>query len=436
MSGQRWSLAGLAALFVACGGDSSPVAPTDGPTRVSMTVTIVSADAAMSSRLRLSAGRVTQLDGLDELQLTVQRIVTAVGGSATVTSSCTGQLGSVPAVAIPQLDMPPQRVDESQPVVFLATARGGSVAFLGAIGSNTAELVCSLTGTDDQGMVVDGSAQVTVTPEDIQTVPVPGGTPTPPGFDKAFAPGPATAGGTTSLTFTIDNTANDAPVTALDFTDELPTGMTVAPQPNATHSCTGGMLTGAGDTGSIFYTGGTVGAGASCTVIVDVTSLDAGAYVNTTGDLTSSAGNSGSATDTLFVDPRPTGLEFTKEFTDDPVVADGTVTLEFTIENLDTTSSVSDIAFADDLFDVIPGLFALDLPAPDVCGPGSVLSGTDLLVLSDASLPPGGLCAIPVTLQLPGTAGTFTNTTTDLLVGGQPVAAPATDTLLVDPVPD
>ncbi|MEO2196480.1 MAG: hypothetical protein ABGY72_10365 [bacterium] len=126
--------------------------------------------------------------------------------------------------------------------------------------------------------------------------------------------------------------------------------------------------------------------------------------VTPAGDLTSSAGISGSATDTLVVDPRPTELRFTKEFTDD-------------------------------LYDVIPGLLALDLPTPDVCGPRSVLSGTDLLLLTDASLPPGGLCAIPVTLQLPGTAGTFTNTTTDLLVGGQPVASPATDTLVAEPLP-
>ncbi len=51
----------------------------------------------------------------------------------------------------------------------------------------------------------------------------------------------------------------------------------------------------------ISLTGGTVGAGASCTIDVDVVGTATGAHVNTTGDLTSSSGNSGTASDTLTV---------------------------------------------------------------------------------------------------------------------------------------
>jgi hypothetical protein len=42
-----------------------------------------------------------------------------------------------------------------------------------------------------------------------------------------------------------------------------------------------------------------------CTVSVDVTSAAEGTYVNTTSDLTSSAGNSGQATAQLLVLPAP-----------------------------------------------------------------------------------------------------------------------------------
>ena len=296
-------------------------------------------------------------------------------------------------------------------------------------------MICTLTG-DAGGNAVAASAQVTVTPDDVEIVSVPGGpAPTPPGFSKSFGLDPTTAGGTSSLTFTIDNTANGTATTDLDFIDDLPAGVTVAPTPNAATDCTGGTLTAVADTGRVSYTGGTVGAGASCTVEANVTSPTMGLYVNTSGDLTSSAGNSGPATDTLNVTPA-TSLRFTKEFTDDPVAADS-VTLEFTLDNLDPGSAVQGLSFSDDLEAVIPGLAAVGLPASDVCGQGSVITGTSLLQFTDASLPPGGTCTFSVTLEVPANAavGTFLNETSDLFVGGLFGASPATDTLVVDPAP-
>ncbi len=123
----------------------------------------------------------------------------------------------------------------------------------------------------------------------------------PPGFIKSFAPGYITSGGTSTLTFTIDNTANAFAATALDFTDTLPAAVVVATPPSSVTTCTGGTLTAVAGSGVISYTGGTVAAGASCTVTVDVTSSTPGSHLNTSGDLTSSAGNSGPASDTLTV---------------------------------------------------------------------------------------------------------------------------------------
>ena len=105
------------------------------------------------------------------------------------------------------------------------------------------------------------------------------------------------------MIFTIDNTANAASTTALTFTDNLPSGVFVAPMPNATTNCDGGTLTAVAGDAVVTYTGGTVVA--MCTVSVDVTSAAAGTYVNTTSDLTSAAGNSGQATAQLLVLPAP-----------------------------------------------------------------------------------------------------------------------------------
>jgi hypothetical protein len=111
----------------------------------------------------------------------------------------------------------------------------------------------------------------------------------PPTFAKAFAPVGIAFGGVSTLTFTIDNTASSFAATGLDFSDNLPAGIVVATPANASTTCTGGTLTAVAGSGVLSYTGGSVAAGATCTVQADVMGAASGAFVNTTGDLTSSS---------------------------------------------------------------------------------------------------------------------------------------------------
>ena len=120
-------------------------------------------------------------------------------------------------------------------------------------------------------------------------------------FTKAFAPDTIAPGGTTTLTFTINNLANVLAADFLDFTDVLPAGVRIAAVPNAVNGCNGGALTANAGTTVISYTNGSVAASDSCTITVDVTSSTPGSHVNTTDDLTSNRGNSGQATATLIV---------------------------------------------------------------------------------------------------------------------------------------
>ncbi len=106
------------------------------------------------------------------------------------------------------------------------------------------------------------------------------------------------------------------------------------------------------------------------------------------------------ATDILEVASVLLSLE--KEFTDDPVAPGDTVTLEFTVTNLDPASAATAIAFTDDLDAALAGLVAIGLPAADVCGAGSSISGTDFLTFTGGSLAAGGVCTFSVTLQVPG----------------------------------
>lgn len=135
----------------------------------------------------------------------------------------------------------------------------------------------------------------------------------PPGFAAVFSPDTINEDGISTLTFTIDNTSSTVAATSLDFSNTLPATVTVATPTNASTTCSGGTLTAAAGGSTISYSGGTVATGASCTVQADVTGSSAGGRVNTSGDLTSSLGNSGTASDTLIVNdvvaPRVVSIE-------------------------------------------------------------------------------------------------------------------------------
>ena len=124
----------------------------------------------------------------------------------------------------------------------------------------------------------------------------------PPTFAKVFGPDSILASGVSTLTFTIDNSASAFAASSLAFTDTLPAAVVVA-TPSVTVNGCGGTLTATAGSGTISLSGGSVGASATCTVDVDVTSVTAGTHVNTSGELTSSSGNSGTSTDTLTVNP-------------------------------------------------------------------------------------------------------------------------------------
>ena len=160
----------------------------------------------------------------------------------------------------------------------------------------------------------------------------------------------------------------------------------------------GGTLTAVVGLGSIAYTGGSVAAGAACTFQVDVTATVSGTLVNTSGDLTSSSGNSGTASDTLTVG-EPAEPTLTKAFIPNLIVPGGTTVLEFTITNNEMLGTISGIQFIDNFTQVLPGLVATGLPLNDVCGAGSSISGTDVLTFVDGVLPPSGSCTFSVTVQ-------------------------------------
>ncbi|WP_419226889.1 Ig-like domain-containing protein [Alteromonas sp. OM2203] len=124
------------------------------------------------------------------------------------------------------------------------------------------------------------------------------GTPT---FSTSFSPSTIAPGGVAKLTYVIDNTANDTPVSNVAFSNTLPSSITLNSPLNVEDNCTG-LTTATAGGNSVSYALERLPIGSTCEISVDVTSTTPGTHVNTTGDLTSSGGSSGSASASLTVD--------------------------------------------------------------------------------------------------------------------------------------
>jgi uncharacterized repeat protein (TIGR01451 family) len=260
-----------------------------------------------------------------------------------------------------------------------------------------------------------------------------------PRLTKEFLDDPVQPGDMVTLEFTLEHDAL-APGDAVDveFTDDLAAVITdlaaAAGELPATDLCGpgNGMLVGtAGDT-LLTFSGATLTPGQICTfsVTLDVpVTADAGTHTNTTSNVVATVlgieTTENPAEDDLMIG----GLLLTKAFTDDPVIAGGTVTLEFVITN-QSPDPVTDIFFEDFLDpDVLAGLTVVSsMPLVDPCGLGSSLviatdpgppTVNELLRLTGGSLDPAGpmetdgVCSFSVTLEVPaGTmSGTYPNRT-------------------------
>ncbi len=232
------------------------------------------------------------------------------------------------------------------------------------------------------------------------------------------------AGAMLVIEFVIANNSATSAASDIDLTDRITdfiTGATIAQMP-ALGSCGSGIFSQMIDAsfGSIDFimTGGDLAALSSCTfyLVINVpegTSL--GLYQNVTSSVSATVGGSTHIGKPAVADITVlAGPQLTKLFTDDPVLNGDTVTLEFTLSHdLLAPSGATDVSFSDDLDIVLSGLEAIGLPMNDICGIGSLLTGTSIINFSGGNLMPGNSCTFSVTLQVPlAGSGTFTNTTT------------------------
>ena len=376
----------------------------------------------------------------------------AAGGDSTLTFTIDNTGSTLPASSLDFTDDLPAGVTVADPANASVACSGGvlsAASGLGTIsysgGSVAASSTCTISvdvAASVSGVFVNTTGDLTSTLGNSGTAndTLNAAAPPPPSFSKSFAPNSILAGGVSTLSFLIDNSSSLLPADSLDFTDNLPAGVVVASPAAASTTCMGGIVSAASGSGTISYSGGSVAAGSSCSLNVDVTSAVVGAALNTTGDLTSTLGNSGTASDTLSVTATPLPT-FLKAFAPAAIPIGGVSTLTFTIDNSANAVPANSLDFSDNL----PAGMQVASPANAVVvgcmgGTLSAASGSGVISYSGGTLAASTICSISVdvvgqisglnvTEDLTSSLGNSGNATASLFVsdGGDPVQVPTLD---------
>ena len=278
------------------------------------------------------------------------------------------------------------------------TTVGDADDFLDPGEALTCTATYTVTPADVSAKFVTNTAFATISgvnsPTDSRTVPLLAA----PTITKSFAAATVVVGGSVNMSFLVANPGG-AGLSGLAFGDNLPSGLTA---PDSSAGACGGTVSVSSNVVSL--SGGSLAAGASCTITLSVTGATAGVKNNTTGPIRSNETGSGatSNTATVTVVGPPT---IAKSFGAASIALGGTTSLNLTLANPNTTVALSGISFADSL----PGGLSAPAGTSAACG-GTLVTGAGALNFTGGALAAGGNCVISVTVT--GTAAGVQNNTT------------------------
>jgi uncharacterized repeat protein (TIGR01451 family) len=250
----------------------------------------------------------------------------------------------------------------------------------------------------------------------------------PPTIAKSFLTNPVPLNQTTTMRFTITNPNASSSLSQIQFTDNLPAGMTVAT--GASTPCGGNLTTTSPST--VSFANGTLAAGGSCNIDVMVTGAAAGSHLNQTSNISSLEGGTGTfAQATLTVVAPPS---IAKSFNPTNTVPGGTSTVSFTITNpAGNTVALTGVNFVDSFPAGIQVAAVPNVqPAVNPCGVGSSVNTTSSsITLSSGSIAVGSQCTF--TVDVTATTGGLNSVTVNSGNGGTGNTATATLTTCVAP---
>ncbi len=235
------------------------------------------------------------------------------------------------------------------------------------------------------------------------------------GNPVGFATGEASRapGATAPLVIRLDN-ANTDNLTNAAFTDNLPTGLVVAPTAAAATTCVGGTVAATPSATSIGLTGATIPAAGFCTVTVDVLSNVAGSYTNQlpSGAVTTFEGVSNEdPTSARLVVSSPPGIG--KQFAPPVIPPNGKSRLTIVVDNTNQ-GNMTLTANMTDTLPTAPGAVVVATPngltttCPGGVGVIQAAAGSPTVRLNNGAVVPSGGCRIEVDVTAV-TAGTYNN---------------------------
>jgi uncharacterized repeat protein (TIGR01451 family) len=234
----------------------------------------------------------------------------------------------------------------------------------------------------------------------------------PPTISKTFSPGVIDPAQSAVMTITLSNPAsNPENLTGVSFSDTYPVGLVNTSNPNPQINCTPGSTAGtlnggAANGNSIGVSpGATIAPNGVCTISVNVTSMTAGNYTNTTSAVTSNNGGAGSTASAVLYVGKP---RIAKVFAPATINAGAVSTLTLTLQNTAPTA-LTQVAFSDTLTNMQVA------PTPNVtnsCGGAvSAAPAATSIALNNGALPGSASCTVTVDVTS-NVAGTWPNTTT------------------------
>ena len=232
------------------------------------------------------------------------------------------------------------------------------------------------------------------------------------GSPSGFTTGSAAraVGDPATLTIRLEN-PNATDLTAVNFVDSFPAGLFVAPTPNASTTCAGGLVLAPESAASISLTGATVPGSGNCDVTVDVISNIVDSYVNTipAGDVNSAEG---------VTNDEPTNAELvisdppvvSKEFSPVAIGVGGTSRLTIFLGNDNDTPATLNSIFTDTLPTAPDNLIIATPNNLSTTCPGSVTatSGSGSVSYANGAQVPVNGCTINVDVTA-STPGTYNN---------------------------
>ena len=236
----------------------------------------------------------------------------------------------------------------------------------------------------------------------------------PPVISKRFFPNPVILGQTSTLAFEIKNPNSVFALTGVQFSDAFPSNLVVANPPNAsTLGCGSPAYSPTAGAISVAFSGGTIAAGGTCYVYVNVTASAAGSYPNTTGAVSANiTGPGNTASNTLLVQSVTPAISLLKRigasasgpwYSNLTVASGGQVWYRFIVENTGDVN-LTNVSLSD------PALTGFN---PASC---TWLNGNGAPLTYPLSLPVAGLDAahLAVCVYGPVTAavGVYSNTAT------------------------